>query len=70
MPVNTFPKQLIKVIALYFFGSFELPFFLKIGVITPTDQLTGTTPLSNNKVKQFLFCTLIDFSRALDTIWE
>jgi hypothetical protein len=41
------------LIALLFFGSFELPLFFKIGVITPTDQLTGITPLSKNKVKQF-----------------
>lgn len=51
MEVNSLPKQLTNVIGLKFSGSNGSPLFLYTGKIIPIDQLSGTIPLSNTKLK-------------------
>ena len=59
MEVNSLPKQLTNVIALQFSGSSGSPLFLYIGKIISIDQLSGTIPLSNTKLKILQYILLI-----------
>jgi hypothetical protein len=52
--VKSFPRQLIKVIALKLSRSFTSPLFLYIGLIMPIVQLSGIIPESKTRLKIFL----------------